>query len=165
MLAADELLLEREYLASGDALVHRLIGTTRDRDAATDIAHEAYLRLTREVVAGRTPANPGAWVYRVGLNLAFSRSRHLGVVGRLTPSIEPVPQEDVPEQMVLQAERARALRRTLAQLPPVERHAMVLSAEGYQPSEIAPLIGRSPAATRTMLCRARAKLRAKLADA
>src|SRR3954447_10123125 len=49
--------------------------STRDEAAAEDLLQEAFLRLTREVDAGRTPEHVRGWLYRVASNLAISRGR------------------------------------------------------------------------------------------
>ena len=59
-----------------------LVRTTRDPEVAEDLLSEAYLRLTREVRAGRAPDNTRAWLYRVGANLAVSRGRRLSAAFR-----------------------------------------------------------------------------------
>ncbi len=159
MLEAQEIILEEAYRTGHDALVRRLTVLTRDRDEATDLAAEAFVRLASEIVAGRSPTEPSAWLYRVGSNLAASRGRHLAVADRRAASL-PVPDAPpIPEQLVVRAELGRALRSELRRLSEPERRAVVLAAEGYPPAEIATVIARTPGATRTLLCRARSKLR------
>lgn len=165
MLAAQELVIDHEYRSGHDALVRRLAALTRDREEATDLAHEAFLRLTREVAEGRTPTSPAAWLYRVGSNLALSRGRRIAVADRRASDLPIPPAPPAPEQLVVNAELGRALRIELARLSPPERRAVLLAAEGYPPAEIAAVIGRTPGATRTMLCRARTKLRLALVAA
>ena len=63
---------------------------------------------------------------------------------------------------VLGEERATVVRDAVASLPRVERAALVLAAEGYAGREIARAIGRSEGATRTLMCRARSRLRSEL---
>jgi RNA polymerase sigma factor (sigma-70 family) len=162
MLAAQELLIDQEYRSGREALVRRLTALTRDREEATDLAHEAFLRLAREVVEGRTPATPAAWLYRVGSNLALSRGRRIAVADRHAATLPRPATAPAPEQLVVKAELGRALRIELGRLAAQEHQAVLLAAQGYQPSEIAAVIGRTPGATRTMLCRARAKLRIAL---
>ncbi len=137
---------------------------TRDRDVAVDLAQEAFLRLTSVVASGRAPHVPAAWLYRVGINLAASHGRRIATATRYAGHVPPTGPVVAPDEAAIESEAGLALRRGLAQLSQPERRAVVLAARGYSPSEIAPLVGRSPAATRTMLCRARAKLRANLAD-
>jgi DNA-directed RNA polymerase specialized sigma24 family protein len=54
----------------------------RDREAAEDLVHEAFVRLVVEVDAGRTPRSIRAWLYRVVANLAVSRGRRATVAER-----------------------------------------------------------------------------------
>ena len=59
-----------------------LTGVTRDSGAAEDLTHDAFERLTAEVRAGRVPDEIGAWLHRVGHNLAMSRGRRIAVADR-----------------------------------------------------------------------------------
>src|SRR3954454_21408976 len=82
--------------------------STRDEDAAEDLLQEAFLRLTREVDAGRTPEHVRGWLYRVPSTLVISRGRRrttafawIGRYGR-----ESVGEDvDSPEAGVLARER------------------------------------------------------------
>jgi DNA-directed RNA polymerase specialized sigma24 family protein len=65
----------------------------------------------------------------------------------------------------LAAERAAAVRIVLASLPPAERMAIALAAEGVGGPEIADRIGRTPLATRALLFRARRRIRPLLLEA
>ena len=47
----------------------------------------------------------------------------------------------------------------------MERIALLMAAQGLSGIEIADYLGRSPAATRTMMCRARLRLRTGLTEA
>ena len=59
-----------------------LVRTTRDPEVAEDLLQESFLRLTREIRAGRAPDNVRAWLYRVGANLAVSRGRRISAALR-----------------------------------------------------------------------------------
>ena len=162
MLAAAELLVEEAYTDYGAALERHLTVVCRDRDAAQDLAQEAFLRLAREVEAGRTPRNTGAWLHRVGANLAASRGRHLVVADRRSAELPQPAGAPNPEHVLIEAELTADVTKMLAELSGHERHALVLAAYGYGGAEIATSIGRTPGATRTLLCRARSKLRERL---
>jgi len=138
--------------------------STRDEDAAEDLLQESYLRLTREVGSGRTPENVRAWLYRVASNLAISRGRRrttaFAWMSRYGRNAEdPI---ESPESVVLGRERTSALDAALAVLPADARTALLLSAEGFSGAEIAEAIGRSHGATRTLLTRARVRMRSEL---
>ena len=162
MLAAVERVIETAYIEHRAALERHLTVVTRNSEVARDLAQEAFLRLAKEVDAGRTPSNIGAWLHRVGANLAASRGRHLMVADR-HDALAPRPaQEPSPEHVVVEAELAADVARILGELSGRERHAIVLAAYGYANAEIATSIGKTPGATRTMLCRARSKIRDRM---
>ena len=146
-----------------------LVRTTRDPEAAEDLLQEAYLRLTTEVRAGRAPDNMRAWLYRVGANLAVSRGRRISAAFRGIVKIRgtsaPPTTTFTPEASYLQREGRADLLASLADLGPDARAALLLSAEGFSGAEIAAAIGRSDAATRTLLCRTRVQVRSRLESA
>ena len=138
----------------------------RDDEAAEDLAQEAFLRLAREVDAGRTPEHIRAWLYRVGSNLVISRARRAGTVvewlRRHGPAAVADDRAPSPEEGLLRRERHSELEALLDTLPPDARTALLLSGQGFSGVEIAAAIGRSHAATRTLLTRTRINLRLAL---
>ena len=142
--------------------------STRDERAAEDLLQETFLRLTREVDAGRTPEHLRAWLYRVATNLAVSRGRRvttaLAWIGRHGRQASGARVES-PEHDVLSREGRTTLEAAMAALPTDARTALLLSADGFTGEEIAAAIGRSHAATRTLLTRARIRVRLALEDA
>ena len=143
-----------------------LVRTTRDTEVAEDLLQEAFLRLTREAREGRTPDNVRAWLYRVAANLATSRGRRVSAafrgIARLGKPPGMMPNENAPEAGYLQREGRAALMGVLADLDPGARAALLLASEGFSGAEIAAAIGRSEAATRTLLCRTRLRVRGRL---
>ena len=144
-----------------------LVRSTRDPHAAEDLLQEAFLRLTREVLAGRPPRHVRAWLYRAARNLAVDRSRRLGSelrcmkgVGRGRYTGTAVEQ---PDATYLDREATDELVAALRELTPGSRRAILLAAEGLRGKEIATIIGRSEAATRALLFRARVQSRQRIA--
>lgn len=162
MQAYTEQLIHAAYMEHRGSLVRHLAVVTRDADAAQDLAHEAFIRLAREIEAGRAPDDTAAWLHRVGRNLATSRGRHMQVARRHAETLSPPAEPTSPSEVVITGELNEAVQRELARLSTSERHALVLAAYGFDGGEIASSIGRTPGATRTLLCRARAKLRERL---
>lgn len=154
--------IEAVYRAHAAPLRRWLTARVRDPEAAEEIAQEAFVRLVREVNAGRTPDEPGAWLHRVGANLATSRGRRIKVADRYLGRLATPQVEAGPEASAIQDEVRELLDGLLAGLPSADRHAVVLAAVGHRGPEIARLIGRSAGATRTLLCRTRARLRGEL---
>jgi RNA polymerase sigma-70 factor (ECF subfamily) len=144
------------------ALYGFALGLTRSGTAAEDLVQESYLRLVREVQAGRTPDNVKAWLYRVCANLATSRGRRASVAVRYLPFLVSREVGETPEARHLRLELGVELAAALADLTHDERTGLLLSAGGFHGPEIAEIIGRSHGATRTMLTRARMKVQARL---
>lgn len=157
------------WAAHHDEVFAFLVRSTRDTEAAEDLLQETFLRLLREARAGRTPDNVRAWLYRVAANCAVSRGRRLQtairwLAGGGRRAAQPGT-EDPPEAGVIAREARADLVGALGVLRPDARSALLLAAEGFTGAEIAAAIGRSEAATRTLMCRARLQVRSGLARA
>ena len=158
-----ERIVAAAYLAHSAQLQRYLTGVTRDPSAAEDLAHDAFERLTAEVRAGRVPDEIGAWLHRVGHNLAMSRGRRISVADRRRSELVVSDWAPSPESLTVAGEEQRAVGAALEGLGRVDRQALILASQGYRGAEIAQSIGKSPiVATRTLLCRARAKVRARM---
>ncbi len=137
--------------------------TTRDDALAQDLVQESFLRLMREARAGRPPEQTRAWLYRVATNLTISRARLVRTVlawlGRVASTHPQDTVTESPEVGVLRLERSIALESALGQIASDARTALILSGQGFTGADIARTIGRSEAATRTLMSRARVQLR------
>ena len=115
--------------------------------------------LVKEHAAGREPDNVTAWLYRVCANLATSRGRR-GVVARRFLERRPAEETEVAAEIqILRHETSEALVAALAILPDDARTAVVMAAQGFSGREIAEALGRTETSTRTMMFRARERLR------
>jgi RNA polymerase sigma-70 factor (ECF subfamily) len=161
---------EREYLADRfeanrshlRAVAYRMLGSVSEAD---DAVQEAWLRLSRTHDDGIE--NLGAWlttvVARVSLDMLRARRR-----GREDPFDLRVPEPIIdradgtdPEHEALLADSVGlALLVVLETLNPAERLAFVLHDIFAMPfDEIAPIVERSPEATRQLASRARRRVR------
>ena len=132
---------------------------TRDADTADDLVQETFLRLVKEHAAGREPENVTAWLYRVCANLVTSRGRR-GVVARRFLERRPAEETEVAAEIeTLRHETGETLVAALAILPDDARTAVVMAAQGFSGREIAEALGRTETSTRTMMFRARERLR------
>lgn len=151
------------YAAYHAELAGFLRRTTREAEVAEDLAQESFLRLQRELLRGQPPDNLRAWLYRVAANLAISRGRRLSVARRRLAETWPEAAEmDSPETYAIRGEQSARLGGALQGLTPEARYGLMLAAQGFSGREIAALLGRSEVATRTLLCRARTVVRARL---
>src|SRR5919204_1383068 len=144
------------------AVAYRMLGSLNEAD---DAVQEAWIRLNRSEAAAIE--NLGGWlttvVGRVCLNILKARgSRREEPAGVHVPDPVVSPENGVdPEQEALLADSVGlALLVVLETLTPAERLAFVLHDMFAVPfDEIAPIVGRSSAATRQLASRARRRVR------
>ncbi|RFS85661.1 sigma-70 family RNA polymerase sigma factor [Actinomadura spongiicola] len=161
---ADEFEKHRVHLK---AVAYRMLGSLSE---AEDAVQEAWLRLNRSDADGID--NLGGWlttvVGRLCLDILRSRTarREEPLEERLPdPIIGPASGVD-PEHEALMADSVGlALLVVLESLTPAERLAFVLHDTFAIPFEdIAPIVGRSPAAARQLASRARRRVRGAAPD-
>lgn len=150
------------YLAHQPKLERYVRSLTRNGDDAADVCQEVYLRLLVECRAGRSPETPAAWMHRVAHNLVVSASRRRQTDERTVERLSRPDSLPSTEDAVIRRERDAAVVRALVRASDADRTAMMLAAQGYRANEIGSRIGRTELATRTLLCRARGRLRTEL---
>jgi len=143
----------------GSRIRGRVLAATRDAEVAADVTQEAFLRLLREARADRYPEFTSAWLYRTAMNLAISRVRRAAVAQRMAPRLAVGDEAPMPEGIVLDRERMRSIGEALSLLSPTERTALVMAGQGMSGEEIAAHLGKSHGATRSLMFRARGRLR------
>ena len=150
------------YQAEHLALFRFVRAATGDDEAAEDVLQEAFVRLIREVAAGRPPDNAHAWLFRVATNLVVSQVRRARTAERHLADLDHDPLAASPEQLVLVTERDEEVRLAVDDLPTDARVALLLAARGFSGREIAHTLGRTEGAVRTLLCRSRSRVRERL---
>jgi RNA polymerase sigma factor (sigma-70 family) len=143
------------------AVAYRMLGSVTEAD---DALQESWLRLSRSDTSG--VENLGGWlttvVARVCLDMLRSRkSRREEPLGAQLPELIVSREDGVdPEHEALLADSVGlALLVVLETLAPAERLAFVLHDMFAVPfDEIAPIVGRSPAAARQLASRARRRV-------
>jgi RNA polymerase sigma-70 factor (ECF subfamily) len=159
-----EWLAERfeEHRAHLRAVAYRMLGSLSEAD---DAVQDAWLRLSRSDASAIE--NLGGWlttvVARVSLNMLRSRqSRGEEPLGVHVPEpiVSPAAGVDPEHEALLADSVGLALLVVLETLAPAERLAFVLHDMFAVPfDEIAPMVGRSPAAARQLASRARRRVR------
>ena len=150
------------YLDNLPSLERYARSLTRDEDAAADICQDVFIRLLVIAREGRMPEVPAAWMHRVAHNVFVSGARRRNTNERTIEALSESSHVPSTEDAAIGRERDAMVRDVLTNVRPFERKAMVLAAAGYGSAEIGDRLGRSPAATRTLLCRARGQLRTQL---
>lgn len=141
------------------ALAYRMLGSVDD---AEDAVQEAWLRLTGG--DGTEVENLDAWlttvVARICLNMLRSRRARRELVLVPDPFVDAVGEFDPEHRAMLADAVGLALFVVLDTLPPAERLAFVLHDVFAVPFDrIAPVLDRSPEATRKLASRARRRIR------
>jgi RNA polymerase sigma-70 factor, ECF subfamily len=174
----DELLLERA--SSGDQaaflllyerhrsaifrFAYRLLGAA---ELAEDVTHDCFLSLIRKP-GNFDPqrASLRTYLYAAARNLAMKYFRSQGRETAIDDLSEPpsVPRRESPLRRLLEEELITKVREAVADLPPLQREALVLfEYEGLSLSEIAGVVGTDVGAVKSRLHRARERLRNSLA--
>ena len=125
---------------------------------ANDAVQEAFLRLWRQLDAGRTIYNPKGWAYRTAYRLAMDehrlRRRVTALAGRLAPLRDSSP-ISVDDRIAVWTEVDR--------LPPRQREVLYLRYRSDLPfDEISEILGISSSAARSHATQAMATLRERL---
>jgi RNA polymerase sigma-70 factor, ECF subfamily len=146
------------------ALAYRLLG---DRAAMDDALQEAYVKAFRALPAFREDAGLGTWLYQITyracIDLQRRESRHRPVdTAAWSAPAAPAPTASDPAAT---AASRTDLQRALAGLPVDQRAAVLLvDAEGLDYDAAAAVLGVAPGTVASRLSRARAALRAALAE-
>jgi RNA polymerase sigma factor (sigma-70 family) len=156
---AVERIMDAAYTEFEPSLRRRLTALVRDPATAEDLSQETFLRLLAEARADRVPENMGGWLWCVARNLATSRGRRIAVADRHRGELVHEIELASPESAALASEAQAEVLAALDVLDNSGRMAVALAAQGLSGPEIARSIGRTPSATRTLLCRARARVR------
>lgn len=162
-MAQDQWLADRfeQHRTHLRAVAYRMLGSASDAD---DAVQEAWIRLSR--VDSRNVDNLGGWlttvVARIALDMLRSRSSRREEPVAEVPAVPGAngTSDTQPEDAALIADSlGPAMLVVLETLAPAERIAFVLHDMFAVPfDEIAPIVGRSPAATRQLASRARRRV-------
>jgi RNA polymerase sigma-70 factor, ECF subfamily len=148
----------------------RVIGTITKMlgsDAeAEDLAQQVFIRIWKSAPRYQPTAKFTTWLFRITRNLVFNelrRKRHF--IDQIDEIDEPSERSDKePDQMLLEGELQGAIQEAINQLPESQRMAIILRRYEEMPyEEIAGVMGTTVPAVKSILFRARAELRERLA--
>jgi RNA polymerase sigma-70 factor (ECF subfamily) len=127
----------------------------QDREAAQDVAQEAFIRLLGHWKKVSRYERPDAWVRRVAIRIAVKTAKRSSRTIDETREV-PVHSPELPDPELLAAIR---------QLPPAQRAAVGLHyIEDYTIVEVAKIMGCSASTARVHLHRARTRLASILGE-
>ncbi|MCL5743665.1 MAG: RNA polymerase sigma factor [Acidobacteria bacterium] len=154
-------------------IMHYMYRMVRNRAVSEELAQEVFLKVHRHRESYEATAKFTTWLYRIASHLALNWLRDHGRE-RLQYSLDAQPPGrtdryfadtavNIDEWMILRL-RIEEVRQAVNELPPRQRTVVLLHKfEGLECSEIGELLGCSCQAVRSLLCRAYATLRARLA--
>lgn len=153
--------LYREHGAAVASLCRSLL---RDRGEAEDAAQQVFLSAHRALLNGAELREPLAWLLVVARNECYARFRQRAAA--------PVPTEEEPggsaADASVHAQRAGELASVwdeVGQMPPAQREAFLLrEIQGLSYGQLAAQLSLSPPSVRSLLLRARTRLRRRLRD-
>jgi RNA polymerase sigma-70 factor (ECF subfamily) len=156
-------LLVEAHQARVIGTISKMLGSEAE---AEDLAQQVFIRVWRSAPRYKPTAKFTTWLFRITRNLVFNemrRRRHF--VEQNEDAAEPVERpEREPDQALLEEELQTAIQEAINQLPEVQRLAIVLRRYEELPYEdIARILGTSVPAVKSILFRARAELRERLA--
>jgi RNA polymerase sigma-70 factor (ECF subfamily) len=155
--------LYKQHAARLYNLAYRMAGSAEAEDLLQDVFLQAY----RKLGTYKGDSSLGTWLFRLAVNLCLDHLRSKqGRMGQVTDSLDeedaaPVASPYRPTE----ANVARLdLEQAIATLPPSYRAAFVLhDVEGYQHDEVARILGIAEGSSKSLLHKARLRLRAILA--
>jgi RNA polymerase sigma-70 factor, ECF subfamily len=133
---------------------------------AEDLAQQVFIRVWRSAPRYKPTAKFTTWLFRITRNLVFNemrRKRHF--VDQTDDLVEPVERKERgPDQVLLEEELQMAIQEAISKLPEAQRLAIVLRRYEELPyEEIAKVMDTTVPAVKSILFRARAELRERLA--
>lgn len=148
--------LFRDYRQPILNYIYRFIG---DGALAEELTQNAFVKAYAALPHLPADANRRAWLYRIATNTCYDHLRRRRLIQWL-----PLQERDGtsfvetgPEHRTSQED---AVQRGLAKLSLDDRAVLILyGVEGYSTAEISAMLGISPGAVKTRLCRARERFR------
>lgn len=153
--------LYREHQSAVARLCQSLL---RDRAEAEDATQQVFLAAHRALLNGSAPREPLAWLLAVARHECYARFRQR--------TATPVPTGDVPDgstpdasAQVLRAGELATVWDEVEQMPRAQREAFLLrEIRGLSYGQLAAELSLSTPSVRSLLLRARARLRHRLRD-
>lgn len=161
-----------DALAHLDALYRLARHLTRGGAEAEDLVQETYARAFRSAASFALGTDLRAWLFRILRNAWLDQRRRDGR-GRIDPDADAdATPAGAPENWLrgdAELERLRGvvgeeIEAALRSLPEEARMAVLLDLEGFTEGEVAEVMGCAPGTVKSRLSRARAALRARLAE-
>jgi RNA polymerase sigma-70 factor, ECF subfamily len=156
-------LLVETHQARVIGTISKMLGSDAESE---DLAQQVFIRIWKSAPRYKPTAKFTTWLFRITRNLVFNelrRKRHF--VDQAEEIPEPKERaEKEPDQVLLEEELQVAIQDAINRLPESQRLAIILRRYEKMPyEEIAKVMGTTVPAVKSILFRARAELRQRLA--
>jgi RNA polymerase sigma-70 factor (ECF subfamily) len=156
-------LLVETHQARVIGTISKMLGSDAE---AEDLAQQVFIRVWKSAPRYRPTAKFTTWLFRITRNLVFNelrRKRHFADQAEEIP--EPTERGDKePDRVLMGEELQLAIQDAINRLPDSQRMAIILRRyEEMAYEEIAKVMGTTVSAVKSILFRARAELRERLA--
>ncbi|MEZ5308184.1 MAG: sigma-70 family RNA polymerase sigma factor [Pyrinomonadaceae bacterium] len=163
----------------GNAVFGMLLRITGDREEASDLTQETFIRAIKGIAKFRGDAGLKTWLFRIAINQSKNRFRWWkrrkkdktfsidAPIGESETAFADVLESNVsnPLDDVLEKERSRKLITAIEQLPTAYRETIVLcDIQGLSYEEIAEVLDINIGTVKSRIARGRHELRSKLSD-
>jgi RNA polymerase sigma-70 factor (ECF subfamily) len=155
---------EALYRTHGAAVAALCWSLLRDRAEVEDATQQVFLSAHSALLNGTVPREPLAWLLSVARNECYARFRRRATA--------PVPAGEAPDGAVadasvhaLRAGELASMWDEIGRMPPAQREAFLLrEIRGLSYRQLADQLSLSPPSVRSLLLRARTRLRHRLGD-
>lgn len=149
--------------------IHRYLAGLVGEDDAEDLTQDVFVKVNDNLAGFRGESRISTWIYRIAKNVAIDRLRSVASSSHLaTELLNKIAAEPGPpsaEQQLIRSEMDDCIQQFVTNLPAEYRSVMILSElKGLSNRRIAEVLGLNLATVKIRLHRARARLKADLAD-
>ena len=156
-------LLVETHQARVIGTISKMLGSDAESE---DLAQQVFIRVWKSAPRYRPTAKFTTWLFRITRNLVFNELRRRRHFVDQTEEISEATEraEKEPDQVLLEEELQVAIKDAINRLPESQRMAIILRRYEEMPyEEIAKVMGTTVPAVKSILFRARAELRQRLA--
>ena len=172
--AGDEAAFEQLIARHGSVVLNTIRRFVGDTGRAEELTQEVFLRVWRAAPRYEPTAAFRTWLFTIVRRLCWNELRRAGREVSIDDELGEGPsgggiarltsEEPLPEDRLLLAERATAVRAAIQDLPPAQRMAVICRRyEELSYEEIAEALGTTVSAVKSLLVRARRALAKRLA--
>ena len=156
-------LLVETHQARVIGTISKMLGSDAESE---DLAQQVFIRVWKSASRYQPTAKFTTWLFRITRNLVFNelrRKRHIVEHSEEIP--EPAERvEKEPDRLLLEGELQKAIQEAINELPETQRMAIILRRyEDMSYEDIAKVMETTVPAVKSILFRARAELRDRLA--